>query len=455
MKLNIRHLASAIICCSSISAIAQNTESAYFLDDYTYRFEMNPAFDNSRNFIAMPALGNVNIGMNGTLHVSDVIYNVDGHTTTFLNPGISVEEAMKNISDKNRIGSDIKLNILSTGFKALGGYNTISINARANVGVNLPGSIFSLLKEGVANRTYDISNLGARAVAYGELALGHSHRLSDKVRVGATMKFLLGGGYADARLDRAQLNLGVDDWTIVSNGEIQASVKGLEYKTKVNNHTGHRYVNGAKVDGTGLNGFGVAFDMGVIYQPARDWRLSASILDLGFISWSNNMVASTCGEKTFNTDRYTFNVDDEAPNSFDNEWKIIRDDLSSLYELEDLGDAGSKTRALAATLNVGVEYILPAYRKLSFGLLNTTRINGAYSWTDFRVSANVAPVKCFDAGINLSAGTFGVGFGWIVNLHPKGFNLFLGMDRTLGKLAKQGVPLNSNAQVNLGINFPF
>jgi hypothetical protein len=28
------------------------------------------------------------------------------------------------------------------------------------------------------------------------------------------------------------------------------------------------------------------------------------------------------------------------------------------------------------------------------------------------------------------------------------------MDHTLGKLAKQGVPINSNAQFSFGINFP-
>lgn len=457
MKLNIRKAALAATLVSALTTplAAQNTRSGYFLEDYTYRFEMNPAYDNSRNFVSMPGVGNINMSMDGTLHVSDVIYNVEGQTTTFLNPQISTEEALKNISDKNRIGTDLKLTILAGGFKAFGGYNTIAINARANAGVHLPGSVFRLLKEGVKNTTYDISNLGARATAYGEIALNHSHQLSKKVRIGGTMKFLIGGGYADAQLKNSSLTLGENDWSIVSDGEVQASVKGLQYKTKVNDHTGNLYVNGAKIDGTGINGFGVAFDLGVIYQPGRDWRLSASILDLGFIKWNNNMVASTNGPKQFNTDRYTFNVDDDATNSFKNQWENMRDDLTALYELEDMGDKGSATHALGATLNLGVEYTLPAYRKLSFGLLNTTRIHGAYSWTDFRVSANIAPAKCFDAGINMTAGTFGVGFGWIVNLHPKGFNLFLGMDRTLGKLAKQGVPLNSNAQVNLGINFPF
>ncbi|MBJ2197593.1 MAG: hypothetical protein JFR40_06865, partial [Muribaculaceae bacterium] len=90
-----------------------------------------------------------------------------------------------------------------------------------------------------------------------------------------------------------------------------------------------------------------------------------------------------------------------------------------------------------------------------FGLLNSTRINGAYSWTQFRLSANIAPVKVFSADVNVAAGTYGVGFGWMINLHATGINLFLGMDHTLGTLSKQFIPLNSNASFNFGLNFPF
>lgn len=456
MTLIKRHISIiALALAATLASSAQNTRSGYFVPDYTYRFEMNPAFDNSLNFISMPALGNINLNMHGTLGVSDVIYNVDGRTTTFLNPNISAAEVMDNIGNSNRIGADIKLTLLAAGFKAFGGYNTIAINARSSMGVHVPRAAFSLLKEGVANQSYDISDLGARASAYAELALGHSHKINDKWRVGGTLKILLGGAYIDARLNRAQLDLGVNDWSVVSNGEISASVKGMTYKTDINKNTNHRYVNGADIDGTGLNGFGMAFDFGAVYHPSRDWTISLALLDLGFINWNNNMLASTCGDKTFNTDRYTFNVDDNATNSFDNEWNKIKDSLSELYELNDMGDQGSATHGLGATMNIGVEYTLPAYRKLTFGVLNTTRIDGDYSWTEFRFSANIAPVKCFDASINMGAGTFGVGFGWLLNLHTKGFNMFLGMDHTLGKVTKQFVPLSSNASVNFGMNFPF
>lgn len=445
----------AVCAVVPMSALSQNTRSGYFLEDYTYRFELNPAYGNSRNFIAMPALGNVNASMNGTLGVSDVLYNVDGRTTTFLNPNISAAEVLGNIGDKPRIGADVKLTLLAAGFKAWGGYNTVTINAHTSTDIHLPKSVFSLLKEGVVNKTYDIADISAFASAYAEIALGHSHKINDKWRVGGTLKFLVGGGYLDVALNKAQLSLGQDDWSIVANGDIEASIKGLKYKTKENDRTHHRYVSGADVDGAGINGFGVAVDLGATYQPSRDWTVSAAILDLGFIGWNNNMLASTNGDKSFNTDRYTFNVDDAQDNSFSKEWDKIRDDISSIYELEDMGDTGGKTRMLGATMNVGVEYTLPVYRKLSFGLLNTTRIQGCYSWTDFRLSANVSPVKCFNAGVNMTAGTYGLGLGWLLNFHTKGFNLFLGMDRTPGKLAKQFVPLSSNASVNIGMNFLF
>jgi hypothetical protein len=80
---------------------------------------------------------------------------------------------------------------------------------------------------------------------------------------------------------------------------------------------------------------------------------------------------------------------------------------------------------------------------------------GKYSWTEFRLSANVAPTNIFSASANMALGTYGTSFGWLLNFHPSGFNLFVGMDHTLGKLAKQGVPLSGRANVNIGINFPF
>lgn len=454
---NIKSLAFFLMVLAAGTAVAQNTNSGYFTEGYTYRYQLNPALsaNDSTGFVAMPGLGNINVAMRGNIGVDNFLYNMGGETTTFLNPQVSASEFLDGLKDNNRIGADVKIGVLAFGFKAFKGYNTITLNVRANSGVRVPKTLLSFLKEGLENTTYDISGLKAHADAYIELGLGHSHKINDKWSVGGTMKFLLGGANIDAEFDKAQLTLGQDSWSAVTNASLQSSIKGLTYEHDINENTKTEYVDGMDVDGTGLNGFGMAFDMGAVFTPNQDWSFSLALLDLGFINWNNNMLASTNGDKSFNTGKYSFNANDDAANSFENEWDVMKDDLSALYELEDMGDEGSRSTMLGMTINTGVEYTLPVYRKLKFGLLNSTRIHGDYSWTEFRLSANVAPKKAFSAGANIALGTYGFSFGWLMNVKVTGFNMFLGMDHTLGKLAKQGLPLSSNGSVNFGLNFPF
>lgn len=218
------------------SAFAQHTATGYFNQVYTYRNEMNPALapedSLSKNYIAMPLLGNVNVGLQGNLGVDDVIYNVNGRTTTFLNAGVSSTEFLSNINDNNKVNADIKINVFSAGFKAFGGYNTISLNTRASVGANIPGNILMLAKEGVKNGFYDISDLSVHADSYAELAFGHSHRLNDQWRIGASLKVLFGLGNVDADFDKALLTLDENQWSVEANAEVNASIKGLEYITE-------------------------------------------------------------------------------------------------------------------------------------------------------------------------------------------------------------------------------
>ena len=452
-----RYIKTALLftaAIASFSAVAQNTNSAYFTEGYTHRYQLNPAFGNEKNYISIPVVGNINAAMRGTIGLENIFYNVDGQTTTFLNPAVDAS-VLNDINDMSRLGGDMKLSLMSAGFKAFNGYNTVSFNVKGNINSLIPKTLFTFLKEGIENKTYDISNFDIHTDVYSELALGHSHQLGDKWRVGGTVKFLFGGANIDARFNKAQLILGEDAWSAVTNAEIQASVNGLTYQTEVNENTGREYVNGIEAEGSGLNGFGMAVDLGVEFKPNRYWSISASLLDLGYIKWNNNMVASTGGDKSFSTDVYSFSLDPDDENFVKDEIGSMIDDISVLYELENKGDMGPRTTTLAATLNIGAEFALPVYDKLKFGLLNSTRFQGNYTWTEFRLGANINPVEPLSLAANVAVGTYGWGFGWMANVNVTGFNLFLGMDRTLGKLTKQGLPLSSNGSVNLGVNIPF
>ncbi|MDE7467771.1 MAG: hypothetical protein K2M61_05400 [Muribaculaceae bacterium] len=458
MKNLARILVLGGLAAFTLNASAQNTNSGYFLDNYTYRYQLNPAMGNDKGFVAMPGLGNLNVAVRGNLHLKDVLYNVDGKTVLFSNPNVDATQAMKGFSEKNRLGVNLRENIISVGFKAFNGYNTVSLNARADANVIVPKSFFSLVKEGVTNSTYDIRNLGASAIGYAELALNHSREITQVpgLRVGAAMKFLVPFADIDARFNEAYLQLGEDGWNAVTNADVYVNAPKFQFETKTSKEM-REYVSGANFDADGgikTQGFGMAFDLGATYDW-NDFEFSAAVLDLGWMNLSNCHHASTEGYRVVNTDAYIFNPNGEADNSFDKEWDRLQDNLESLYQLTDLGNVNSRNHTMAATLNFGVKYELPQYRKLHFGLLSSTRLAGRYTWTEVRVSANVAPVKCFSADANVAFGTYGTSFGWLANVHLTGFNFFIGMDHTLGKVSKQFVPLSSNASVNLGINFPF
>lgn len=429
------------------------SRSAYFLDNYAYNYQMNPAMynDNSHS-VSFPVLGGLNIGMMGNTGVSSFIYNTaDGRTTTFLNPEISASEVMSNIKNNNRIGLELRENIINVGFRGLGGYNHISISAVANAQVRIPGQLVSFLKEGISNRSYQIGHINAHADAYAEIALNHSHQIKavKGLRIGATLKFLVGVGNADINLQRADLILGENTWTAVTEGTAHVNVKGFRYDYDLNDQ-GRQYVSGANLDDfSAPNGYGVAVDLGATYEFNKDWTFALGITDIGFINWSTNAVASTNGIRTFNTNDYSFD-----PNDMESSWDKMKDDIVNLYQLQGNDDEGSRCRALGATMNASAKYTLPAYRKVSFGLLNTTHMAHHFAWTEFRISVDYQPAKWFGLGVNYGLGTFGSSFGWIINVAPKGFNFYVGMDRMLGSLAKQGIPLNSNAQLSFGINFP-
>ncbi|MDE7386780.1 MAG: hypothetical protein K2N28_06535 [Muribaculaceae bacterium] len=451
MKHYITRLGVSAMALMSMAAVsAQSLQSGYFDSNYLYRFQANPAIGNNSGFVSMPGLGNLNISTNGTIGLNKIFYNINGETTTLLNPNISASKALGGIKDHSRLGIDLRETILAVGFKGFKGYNTISLSARSSASIGLPKELVRLAKEGLSNDTYDLSNFGGTGRAWAEIALNHSHQITSQLRVGATLKVLVGVGSFDAHVNTANLRLDRDSYKGEVDADMHASLKGFTWDTDYNDRTRRRYVSGANLDGFGpVNGFGGAIDLGAVYTLNPDWEFSLAFTDLGFIQWNNDMTATTNGLQSVDTDALIFNVDNN------DSWDKFRDNLSMLYELEDAGDQGSRITGIGATMTAGAQYSLPVYRRLKFGFMNTTRINGDFSWTEFRLSADVQPVKCFSAGVNIAEGTFGFKFGGIISLKVPGFNLFVATDCMPGKLAKQYAPLNSNLNVNFGINFPF
>ena len=111
-----KHLLAASLLMMGGTAMAQTLNSAYFTDDYKFRHDMNPAFENKQNYITIPALGNINVNLQGNFGYQDIVLNNPMYgqeagakkMTSFMNPYISVDEALKGFSkSNNRIQGDV------------------------------------------------------------------------------------------------------------------------------------------------------------------------------------------------------------------------------------------------------------------------------------------------------------------------------------------------------------
>ena len=457
-------MTAAMTLCGT-AGTAQTMNSAYFTGDYKYRHDLNPAYGNEQNYISWPALGNLNVSTHGNFGYGDVVMNnpmfgkgSDKKMTTFLNPYISSSDALSGFSKgNNRISGNVDITILSAGFKAFGGYNTIELGARTSFGMSLPYELFEFAKN-TGNKSYDIGDVTANATAFAQLAFGHSHQIGDKLRIGAKVKFLFGGARADLKMENLKADLTADDkWTVTGKATANVSMKGFTYLESEEEYNDpqrgtYRKVDDVDIDGAGLGGFGMAFDLGGIYKINRDWTVSAAVVDLGFINWSNNMQATNRSQSFIFNGFHDTAVKSDHTNSLDNQADKYGDQIADFANLSDEGDQGSRSTGFGATVNVGCEYTLPVYRKLTFGLLSSTRINGDHTWTEGRLSANVAPLKWLDGGINVAVNSYTASMGWVLNIHPKGQNFFIGMDHLLGKTSKEFIPLSSNASVCVGFN---
>lgn len=452
----------ATLMLSVVTATAQSLNSAYFTDGYNFRHTMNPAYGNDQSYVSIPALGNINVRTQGNFGYDAIIKNNPNPygnktMTTFLNPYIDASTALDGFaSGNNRVVGSVGITLLSAGFKAWDGYNTIEINSKTNFGVSLPYELFEFAKN-TGNKNYDIGDINAGALSYVEIAFGHSRQLTDQWRAGAKLKVLLGVGRADVKMEnvKAQLN-DANQWLISAKAQADVSMKGFTYKQKDKEYKqkpgSYKYVNDLDVDGAGIGGFGLGIDLGATYKLNDDWNFSAALLDLGFISWSNDMQARNISDQFLFDGFHDAEVSKSSPNSFKNQGQSYSDQMAEFANLQDQGDQGGRTTGIGTTLNVGAEYTLPMYRQLSFGLLSSTRLQGEYSWTEARLSANWEPLNWLDGGMSLGVGSFGASAGWLVNIHPKGFNFFIGMDHILGKQSKEFIPLSSKASVNLGMN---
>ena len=450
------------LSCATQAQVA--LRSGYFLEGYNYRHQLNPALAPSHDYFALPVIGGTNVSLRSNIGINNILYTKPGTNDLmlFTNRAVNKAEFLNALKNHNTLGADINFMLVSDGFAKWGGYNTIEASIRADVYANIPKGLFEFIKDAHTGGDYAFDKFGASSQAYMELAFGHSRRINDEWRVGGKLKFLIGLYSMDVRVDNMTAKLDKDVWRLNGQGHLNMSWPFL--RTSEPKSNGKIDFDNLDFDENdfGLRGFGMGINLGATYRPQQveGLEVSMALNDFGFISWSKNLRGNMSNEWTF--DGFNITEDDKDDkqyngktyNSFNTELKNLGDDLGNGFNFVQDQSATTNTRMLGATLNIGASYKLPMYDKLKFGFLSSTRINGVYSWSEGRFSANVSPVNCLDVAVNYAVSSFGHSFGWLVNLHLSGFGFYLGTDHQFGKVTPQFIPAGrANSNVAFGIVF--
>ena len=304
------------------------------------------------------------------------------------------------------------------------------------------------------NRLYDLSSFSLSSDTYSQLAYGFSIKIKDFISVGLRAKLLMGAIALHSDVSQFQLSLQQDKWSINADGA-NIVLPSLFAEALTTEMTDERMTSQITNMLTNLS-LGAAFDLGVSVDFMKYFTASASILDLGFMSW-NNMSRLSLKSGYW---EYTGmdNVSSGGDNNFQSQLDAKLEELKSLFEFENPQHLDKYVETLGFTTMLGLEFRMPFYQRMSVGALATHRFEGEKSWTEGRFSINLAPLRWLSLATNYAISTFGHSYGAALNIHPKGFNVFLGLDsfKPFLNMTSYFIPIDEfNTNLKFGVTIPF
>lgn len=452
-----RILTALLLVLSCLSVNGQNLRSGYFLDGYTYRHKMNPAFGGERGYIAIPIAGYTSLGVETSLSLSNILFpTADGGITTFLDPAISVDKVMSGIADINPLAINTDISLISVGFNRKKSYHTIDFSFKADGMANIPADVFSWAKEQKDN--FNMSGLGLNAEARMQLSYGYSRSIGKHIRVGARAKLIAGMAKANYSFDYLELKSNSDEYIVKvsGNGYMSAPVaiqtEGPDKHIVGMNILPQQEI-GAFLDNAAS--YGAAFDLGISVDLFKYLTLSAAVLDLGFISW-NGITQLKSKDSEINSNDI---IDQFDPNAdIEGQLEHLADELLEVASIYVTETDGKTKDMLGVTTHLAAEFRMPFWERLAVGALYTGHVDANESWNEFRGSINCAPLRWLSITGNYAYSTFGHSYGAALNIHPALINLFVGLDSfkpvfNISDFSIPSNPLNTNLAFGLNITF--
>lgn len=471
MKRIRKYIIAALVATTIFSAQAQQVTTLFFLENAPMRHVINPALQPvSSGYINFTPLGYMSFwGGNNSLTMRDLIYtDQSGQTITALHPeGGDRAKLLSTFRNSTLINGDMTIGLLNMGFRIKDdGYLMIGINERVDLGASMPKTMFDFILGGGMTdldggiNYFNLSRLGAYANVYTEVSGGYSHRINEHWTVGGKLKLLLGQAHMGLRTTNLGIDANTEKWLLHGdvnmymsapcNWDVLPQMEGKSLGKIIDEFSGNNQNTNSQLQSVEWNklfdtknigklltpvGYGAAVDVGFTYKPIEQVQISAALVDLGFIYWTNARSLGGSVKATYDgvgEIQYSDYVDENNQFMGDKLKDDIVDKLKTLVDSVQIGSVSQKgfVRMPSAKLNVGVDANFWDNR-VGIGVLSQTRMYDCKFYEEVTIGAAFRPVNWFNLAVSYSLlengkySNIGAGLGF---MPYDGINMTLAMD---------------------------
>jgi hypothetical protein len=268
-------------------------------------------------------------------------------------------------------------------------------------------------------KTLDLSGLNIKAQYYREYGLGFSKNITEKLRIGAKVKLL--SGIASSSLDSRSFAIKViTDSTLTVTPDSYLNISGKETLNRV--FTNNKILGGSDSTATGdfkgfifdylkmpLSNFGLGLDIGAVYNLNKYLSFSASVTDIGYISWKHDL-KSYYSNKPYNMKGYSLKYlinhpDFSIENFIDSLTKVIEGNYR---------DTVPKTFKTYLPMGVSAGISINPLPFLSLGVLSNTKFFAGTVREAVTLSANAYVGRIVTASLSYTMANYtynNLGFG--------------------------------------------
>lgn len=417
-----KHIITILTGLMAFTAAAQQPLSLYYVDNVPQTSALNPARQPRANgYFAIPG-ANVSFMLESNIMLKEFFQEKNGVWVTPTSREFDYSKFHKRFKNGARLRPNVDVSLLNFGWRGSKGYWTIGVNERVQSNIALPSAIFNMLDNGLApGTTLNFANMRVNAKVFHEISVGYSRDVTEQLAMGWRVKYLSGIGAVKTDFKKFDLTTGRDKWTLEAEGGIYTSIPNLKMQEKENGMVDFDSTSFDELKTKDIvnvlipfmHNPGAAIDFGFNYTIDENFSFSASITDLGFIAWTNELNSINVNGG-YQFEGLEINVTDakniDYSEAFDNIMDSIQTRMSPTLSKD----------VFATLLNPNI-YVGAAYSPthfLTIGLLSKSTILNKTVTQDFDLSLNLNPYKCFSlmTGLDYNVkGHLAANFGWSLN----------------------------------------